>query len=93
MDRNLVEGSKNIRSVGYDPEKEELEVEFVRKGDKPSPVYVYEGVSPELHKAWAEAGYRGGFFHTNIRSNKELKYRKVEAEKKPDVPPGASIVE
>lgn len=54
--------SSNIVSVGHDPEKDELHVEF-RGGN----VYIYSGVDADKHAAMMKADSVGGFFHANIK--------------------------
>lgn len=50
-------------SVGYDPEKQVLEVEFT------SGVYQYSGVPQETADALMAAPSVGKYFHANIRNN------------------------
>jgi hypothetical protein len=56
--------SSNIKSVGYDPRRQRLEVEFV--GGK---VYEYEGVPLEQYQALMDAGSVGGYFSSNIKND------------------------
>jgi hypothetical protein len=54
--------SSNVRSFGYDEERQELWV-----GYKNTPgYYVYAGVQPVLHKALLAAESKGRFLHDNI---------------------------
>lgn len=55
MQRQAVE-STNIKSVGYDPEDEVLEIEFHSGG-----VYQYLGVPPAVYEGMLAARYFGEF--------------------------------
>jgi hypothetical protein len=61
MRRNPIDSSA-IASVGYDPEKETLEVEF-QSGN----VYRYSGVPEEIYDDLLRARSKGRFFGTFIR--------------------------
>jgi KTSC domain len=61
MERRPVRSS-NIASIGYDPEKEILEVEFLNGG-----VYRYTGILPEYHHAFVNADSPGRHFMAHIR--------------------------
>jgi hypothetical protein len=67
MNRKDIESS-NIKSLGYDPETETLEVEF-----KSGQVYQYEGISGDLHRNMINADSVGSFFHSNIKGFKSKK--------------------
>jgi hypothetical protein len=54
--------SEAMRSVGYDPRRRILEIEFA-SGD----VYRYRGVPPELHVDLMQAASHGEFFAHHIR--------------------------
>ena len=71
MKREVVESS-NLRSIGYDAEKEVLEVEFAKGG-----VYVYSGVPEEIYKAIMNAESKGSAFFRYIKS-RGYKYERVE---------------
>ncbi len=60
MDRKRVISSK-IRSVGYDPRLQVLEIEFSNGS-----VYAYNGVSPEVHRRLMAAPSPGSFFDDRI---------------------------
>jgi len=60
MERKRV-NANNIRSVGYDPGKQVLEVEFSNGS-----VYAYTGVSPEVHRRLMAAPSPGSFFDDRI---------------------------
>lgn len=62
--------SSNLKSIGYDPSTETLEVEF-RTGQ----VHQYANVPGNLHKALMAAPSQGEFFHARIRP--EHKSRRV----------------
>ncbi len=54
--------STSLRSVGYDPTTEILDVEF-----RDERVYRYRGVPPEVHAGLLEASSLGRFFLAHIR--------------------------
>ena len=60
MERKRVSSSK-IRSVGYDPKSQQLEVEF-----NDGKIVVYSGVSPEVHRAFMAAPSPVAFFEDKI---------------------------
>jgi hypothetical protein len=60
MERKRLNAAK-IRSVGYDPRQQVLEVEFSN-----GTVYVYSGVSSEVHRRLMNAPSPGSFFEENI---------------------------
>lgn len=62
MDREEV-SSSNIASIGYDPESETLEVEFLKTGR----VYQYLNVPGFMHERLMQAGSVGIFFNTEIK--------------------------
>lgn len=57
--------SSNLKSVGYDPTTQKLEVEFKSGG-----VFCYDNVSPQEHADLMSAGSIGSYFHQNIRNSK-----------------------
>ena len=63
MQRQLV-SSTSLRSVGYDPENQELEIEFTS-----GKVYRYHHVSPEVYAELMQAESLGQFFNAQIRDN------------------------
>ena len=63
--------SEAMRSVGYDPRRRVLEIEFV-DGD----VYQYQDVPPELHVDLMQAASHGEFFAHHIR-DAGFEYRKL----------------
>ncbi len=63
MERKRVNAS-NIRSVGYDPGKQLLEVEFTSGS-----IVQYSGVSPEVHRQFMNAPSPGSFFHDKIEED------------------------
>ena len=69
MDRKFV-SSSNIRSIGYDPKLNMLEVEF-NSGD----IYQYFDVPPHLYESFLHASSYGQFMNDNIRYN--YRYQKV----------------
>ncbi len=62
MDRVPV-SSSNIASVGYDPDSETLEVEFIKTG-----LYHYFNVPPFMHERLMSAGSVGIFFNAEIKN-------------------------
>jgi hypothetical protein len=70
MDRELVESSM-IKSIGYDPLEEVLEVEFNRGG-----VYQYLGVPEDVYTTVAESDSVGKSFSSLVKS-KGYKYHRM----------------
>ena len=62
--------STNLRSVGYDPNTETLEIEF-RNGR----IYQYDNVPTTIHDALMSAISHGEYFAANIRNN--FRYRRL----------------
>lgn len=62
--------SSNIRSIGYDEDKEILEVEFQNKH-----IYQFFGVGKSVHKKLLKAESIGKTFNESVRNN--FKYKKV----------------
>jgi KTSC domain-containing protein len=63
MDRKRVNAS-TIRSVGYDPGKQVLEVEFTSGS-----IVQYTGVSSEVHRRFMSSPSPGSFFQDQIDEN------------------------
>lgn len=63
MNRQPVESS-NIRSVGHDPEKNVLEVEFTNGG-----LYQYADVPAKVHEELIGADSVGKYFGANVRNS------------------------
>lgn len=61
MDRNAVKSS-NIKSVGYDPLNEVLEVEFISGG-----IYQYSGFSQDKFDSFINSPSLGRWFAAEIR--------------------------
>lgn len=55
--------SSNLRSIGYDPESQTLEIEFNSGG-----TYQYFGVPATEYEALMAAGSHGTYFQANIRN-------------------------
>ncbi|HSG32537.1 MAG TPA: KTSC domain-containing protein, partial [Thermodesulfobacteriota bacterium] len=72
--------SKNIKSVGYNKNKEVLEIEFHHGG-----VYNYSGVQEEVFNDLMKAPSIGKFFHSNIRSSYRFKKGEVKSTKCPNI--------
>lgn len=62
--------SSSIRSVGYDHDEDELEIEFQSGG-----VYRYADVSSETYEGLLGAHSHGSYFHENVRG--QYDYRRV----------------
>lgn len=60
MERKRINSSR-IRSAGYDPQKQVLEVEF-----SDGRVVSYRGVSPEVHRQFVNAPSPTSFFDDKI---------------------------
>lgn len=62
--------SSQIKSIGHDPEKNVLHVEFQpRKGDTSGQVYEYANVPAPTHAALLCADSKGTFLQKQIASN------------------------
>lgn len=70
MERQPV-ASSNIRSVGYDPDAQILEIEF-----QDGAVYQYSGVPGAVHAGLVSAGSPGRYFHAHVKGR--YPHRKVE---------------
>ncbi|MDI9239743.1 KTSC domain-containing protein [Lysobacter sp. LF1] len=77
MDREPVQ-SQALVSVGYDPDRRMLEVEF-----EGGAVYRYYDIPPELHAGLMAAPSRGEFFATHIR-NEGFDYVRMDEDVAPD---------
>ena len=60
-----IEGSTNIKEVGYDEKNQTLAVVFL----KSNVAYHYYGVPPDVYNRFLSAKSMGSFFHQEIRSN------------------------
>lgn len=63
MDRQTVDSS-NLKSIGYDPEMQILEVEF-----QSGAVYQYMDVPTHVYDSLMAASSHGQYFSANIRNN------------------------
>lgn len=70
MQRESV-SSSNLRSVGYDPSTEMLEIEFHSGG-----VYQYSGVPAAVYNGLMAASSHGSYFDINVKKA-GYHYRKV----------------
>lgn len=66
--------SSHLKSVGYDPDTETLEVEF-----RTGPIYVYQKVPVDLIDRLLSSDSPGAFFNREIRNRFE--YRKLRGHK------------
>jgi len=62
MERTHVESS-NIESIGYDPDSETLEIEFIKGG-----LYQYYNVPEYVHGELMSASSHGGYLSSSIKS-------------------------
>ncbi len=58
----VAHGSSHILAFTYDPEVENLEVEFTD-----GTTYVYYSVPPQVYRQWCQDGGSGKFFHSKVR--------------------------
>lgn len=65
--------SSDIASIGYDPGKQVMEVEFIKSG-----VYSYYNVPATTFAAFMAADSKGRFFNQNVRDNPAFPYEKGE---------------
>lgn len=63
--------SSLLKSVGYDPEKKELHVEFYKRGIQGG-IYVYRGIPQKIYDAMMEDSSAGGYFIQNIKGKFEF---------------------
>lgn len=61
MDRVRVDSS-NIRSIGYDVQRQILEIEFTNGG-----IYQYDGVPKSVYDRFMSSPSKGRFFSAHIR--------------------------
>ncbi|EJK9766270.1 KTSC domain-containing protein [Salmonella enterica] len=61
MQRKMV-SSSDLRSVGFDPELNVLEIEFNSGG-----IYMYSGVPEYVYQDLMTASSKGRYFHANIK--------------------------
>ena len=72
--QNLVKiKSSNIEAIGYNLETKELFVLFTGGG-----LYKYFSVDQKIYDDFIKAPSIGKYFYASIRSNKQLKYEKIE---------------
>lgn len=64
MNRLQIDGSTRIRSMGYDVDARELELEFYSPKDS---IYVYRQVPLAVYVAFQNAESKGKFFDSNIK--------------------------
>lgn len=72
MKRQSVE-SQLIASIGYDPDKEQLEIEFRKNGN----VYRYSGFGAVAWKDFTEATSKGRFFLQFVKPG-NYTYQRIE---------------
>lgn len=64
--------SSNIKSIGYDPKSQTLEIEFIHGG-----IYNYSPVSESEHLSLMKADSVGSYFANTIRIDKSKICKKV----------------
>ena len=64
MNKHSVASSSTVRAIGYDPQSQTLEVEFLSGA-----VYQYYGVPDHMHEQMMEAPSKGRFLNMYIRDN------------------------
>lgn len=69
MERVAV-GSSNISSIGYDPDTETLEIEFLNGS-----IYQYYDLPEHIYDELMSAGSHGGYLASNIKGT--YSYRQV----------------
>lgn len=57
-----IEGSSNVKAIGYDPDSQLLRVQF-----HSGAIYNFSGVSADKHEAFLHAASKGQHFQKNIR--------------------------
>jgi hypothetical protein len=82
MNRETVESSQ-LKSVGYDAEKQILEIEFKGKGEAIGGVYQYLDVPQHIHRELMAAESIGRYFGPNVRG--KFQFKKLEPEKPAEV--------
>jgi len=65
--------SSNIESIGYDEVNKIIEIKFMNGG-----IYQYEKVEKTIFDDILKAESVGKFFYKNIKSNRNLKFKKIE---------------
>jgi len=75
MKREAVDSS-NIKSIGYDPETQVLEVEFNYRGGT---VYRYKGVPMTVHAGLMEAESKGKFLNSEVKGTYEYEQVAVDS--------------
>ncbi len=55
-------GSSNIEAIGYEPDRQELYVRFLKTGD-----YVYYYVEEWVFNEFMQANSKGGYLHNYIK--------------------------
>ena len=78
MERKPVVSSQ-IVSVGYDAEKQVLQIEFKTRGDWPPSVYEYLDVPAQIHTDLMQAESAGKYFGIAIRG--KFDFKKLPPEK------------
>jgi len=68
MERISVDSS-NVKSLGYNPASQVLEVEFIRKGGGDGPVYSYDGVPPEKWQGLMASASKGHYLNAEIKGH------------------------
>jgi len=72
MERKEIQGSSNVKSIGYDPKNQILEIEY--HGGR---VYQYQPISKVGYKLLMSAESKGKFLNSHIKYNKAIKTDRV----------------
>jgi hypothetical protein len=70
MEMHLIEGSKNIHSIGWTPTGPTLRVEFLNskgKENEPRRIYDYEGVGQAMFQELMNSPSKGTYFSRVIK--------------------------
>lgn len=67
-----LQGSSNVKAVGYDPGSQTLIVEF-HKGRS----YAYTGVTPDMHSNILAAESPGKYLHESVISQPQIKRQQI----------------
>lgn len=73
MERQKIEGSSNIAEIGYDYNKQTLEIKF-----NTGQVYQYWPVTRACWKLLMKSESKGKYFAEKIRKNPKINYQKVD---------------
>lgn len=79
MNRTLIEGSSNVKAIGYDPQAEVLEIEFIVKDGKPPSIYRCQPVKPEVYAEMLAPGASAGkLYHQRVKCDPAIVVTRIE---------------